>query len=98
MAVVMMLITILVTLLFFGTLAGFLVAITAHLDSIGSGSESSLAMITWGVRAIESETTMIPSQVPHLNQQLTAAAAALGKIDEGLVVIATAAAAQGGYL
>lgn len=93
----LMIVTIVVTLLFFGALAGFITVITATLNSIGRGSNSSLAMITWGVRAIESETAMIPAQVPHLNQQLTAAAGALQQIDDGLVVVAGAAAAQPGY-
>lgn len=93
----LMILTIVVTLLFFGALAAFITVITWRLNSIGRGSESSLAMITWGVRAIESETAMIPGQVPHLNQQLTAAAGALQQIDEGLVAVAGAAAAQQAY-
>ncbi len=97
MTVLLMLLTIVVTVLFFGALTAFLVAITSHLDSIGRGSDSSLAMITWGVRAIESETANIPAEVPLLNQQLTAAAGGLQKIDEGLVAVAGAAAAQRAY-
>ncbi len=93
----MMILTIVVTLLFFGALIDFVAKITDRLNSIGRGENSSLAMITWGVRAIESETAMIPSQVPHLNQQLTAAAGALQQIDEGLVAVAGAAAAQRTY-
>lgn len=95
--ILLILLTILVTLLFFGALAGFMVAITARLDSIGNGPRSSLATITWGVRAIESETALIPTEVPRLNQQLTAAAGVLRQIDDGLVVIAGAAAAQERY-
>ncbi len=97
MIVLLMIVTILATLALFGTLIIFLIRITAHLDSIGTLGRSSLAMVSWGVRAIESETAMIPVQVTHLNEQLTAAAGGLTKIDEGLVVIAGAAAAQEGY-
>lgn len=97
MIVLLMIVTILATLALFGTLIGFLIRITAHLDSIGTLGGSSLAMVSWGVRAIETETGQIPVQVTHLNQQLTAAAGGLKKIDEGLVAIAGAAAAQEGY-
>jgi hypothetical protein len=93
----LMVLTIIVAVLFFGALVGYMVAITGHLDSIGRGPQSSLAMITWGVRAIESETSYIPKQVPLLNQQLTAAAGALKQIDDGLVAVAGAAAAQEVY-
>jgi hypothetical protein len=97
MIVILMVLTILVTVAFFGSLAAGLIAITGRLDSIGTGSRSSLAMITWGVRAVETETSNIPKEVPRLNEQLTVAADVLGKIDAGLVAIAGAAAAQEGY-
>jgi len=97
MIVLLMITTIVATLALFGTLVLFLVRITAHLDSIGTLGRSSLAMISWGVRAIESETAQIPVQVTHLNEQLTAAAGGLKKIDEGLVAIAGVAAVQEGY-
>lgn len=97
MTVVLMVLTIVAAVAFFGTLIGFLVAINARLESIGHGPQSSLAMITWGVRAIEVETRNIPEQVTLLNEQLTAAAGGLGKIDDGLVAVAGAAAAQEGY-
>ncbi len=93
----LMVLTIVVTLLFFGALIRFITAITHRLNSIGRGPESSLAMITWGVRAIESETANIPAQVPTLNQKLTATAGALKQIDDGLVAVAGAAAAQTRY-
>lgn len=94
MIILFMVLTIVVALLFFGALAAFLVAIDARLDSIGNGPNSSLAMITWGVRAIERETAEIGAQVPTLNAQLAQAAEVLRKIDSGLVTIAGAAAAQ----
>lgn len=97
MTVIMMLLTIVVTVAFFGALAGYLIGITARLDSIGTGPRSSLAMITWGVRAVETQTTNIPKEVPRLNEQLTVAADVLQRIDAGLVAVAGAAAAQEGY-
>lgn len=98
MMVILMVLTIVVTVAFFGSLAGFLIAITGRLDSIGTGSRSSLAMIAWGVRAVETHTSYIPKEVTRLNEQLSVAADVLGRIDDGLVAIAGAAAAQEGYL
>ncbi|MHB8718270.1 MAG: hypothetical protein ACYDAC_05165 [Candidatus Dormibacteria bacterium] len=97
MTVILTLVSIVAALLLFGTLTYFLVTITARLDSIGHGPQSSLAMIAWGVRAIENETGAIPAEVPRLNQQLTAAAESLGQIDAGLASIAQSAAAQQAY-
>ena len=94
MVVLLTIASIIAALLFFGTLARYLALITARLESIGDGSQSSLAMITWGVRAIENETAVIPKEVPRLNQQLAASADVLGQIDSGLVTIATNAANQ----
>lgn len=97
MIVILTVASIVAALLLFGTLARFLLLITDKLDSIGNGSQSSLAMITWGVRAIENETAVIPAEVPRLNQQLAAAAEGLGQIDQGLVAIAQGASAQEAY-
>ena len=97
MIVILTVASIVAALLLFGTLARFLLLITDKLDSIGNGSQSSLAMITWGVRAIENETAVIPAEEPRLNQQLAAAAEGLGQIDQGLVAIAQGASAQEAY-
>lgn len=97
MTVILTLASIVAALLLFGTLARFLTLITGKLDSIGNGSQSSLAMIAWGVRAIENETAVIPSEVPRLNQQLSVSADVLGQIDQGLVSVAQGAAGQEGY-
>lgn len=97
MIVLLMVVTMAATVALFTTLAWFLSAISDRLESIGAGPRSSLAMIAWGVRAIESETAVIPVEVPRLNQRLAVAADVLGKIDQGLVATATAAAAQEGY-
>lgn len=97
MVVLLTIASIIAALLFFGTLARFLMLITGRLESIGDGPQSSLAMITWGVRAIENETAVIPTEVPRLNQQLAVSADVLGQIDSGLVTIATNAANQEAY-
>ena len=97
MIVILTLATIIAAIILFGTLARFLALIAGRLESIGNGSQSSLAMITWGVRAIENETAVIPAEVPRLNEQLTAAGEGLEQIDQGLVAIAQSAAAQEAY-
>lgn len=97
MIVILTIASILAAVLLFGTLARFLALISGRLESIGNGSQSSLAMITWGVRAIENETAVIPQEVPRLNEQLAAASEGLEQIDQGLVAIAQSAAAQEAY-
>ena len=87
----------LLVLVFLVALAYFVIRITQLLESIGTGGRSSLAMITWGVRAIEVETGHIPTQVTQLNGALSQVAAGLKAIDGGLVAVAEAAANQEAY-
>lgn len=87
----------LLALALIAALAFFVVKIINVLDSIGTGGGSSLAMIAWGVRAIEVETGHIPTEVTQLNGGLSQVAAGLRKIDDGLVGIAEAASHQEGY-
>ena len=84
-------------LVFLLALVIFVIRITAVLESIGTTGKSSLAMITWGVRAIEVETSHIPTQVTHLNETLTQVAEGLKTIDGGLVAIAETASKQEAY-
>lgn len=97
MAVVLTLLGCLLVLVFLVALAYFVIRITQLLESIGTGGRSSLAMITWGVRAIEVETGHIPVQVTQLNGALSQVAAGLRAIDDGLVAIAEAASNQEAY-
>ncbi len=87
----------LLVLVFLVALAYFVIRITQLLESIGTGGRSSLAMITWGVRAIEVETGHIPTQVTQLNGALSQVAAGLKAIDGGLVAVAEAASQQEAY-
>lgn len=70
----------------FIALALFLFAITAELEAIGGESKSYgakasfLTKIRLGVRAIETQTGMIPTQVTQLNATLT-------QVRDGLVVV-----------
>ena len=87
----------LLVVVFLVALAWFVVRITRVLESIGTTGKSSLAMITWGVRAIEVETSHIPTQVTQLNGALSQVAAGLKAIDGGLVAVAEAASKQEAY-
>ena len=87
----------LLALAFLAALAYFVIRIIGVLESSGTTGKSSLAMITWGVRAIEVETSHIPTQVTQLNGVLSQVAAGLKKIDEGLVAVAEAASQQERY-
>ena len=84
-------------LAFLIALVYFVVRITNALESIGTTGKSSLAMITWGVRAIEVETGHIPTQVTQLNGALSQVAAGLKAIDGGLVAVAETASNQEAY-
>lgn len=97
MQILLTLLSCLAALLFVAALAFFAWRIIYSLESIGTGGKSSLAMIAWGVRAIEVETGHIPSEVTQLNGGLSQVASGLRKIDEGLVAIAEAASRQERY-
>ncbi len=97
-----LLLTILGCLLALGfllALAFFTTRIATLLESIGGGDQgrSSLGKITWGVRAIETETSHIPTQVTQLNGALTIVAERLKQIDDGLAAVAGAAVTQPRY-
>lgn len=97
MVVLLTILSCLLALVFLGALAYFVIRIIGVLESIGTGGESSLEMITWGVRAIEVETAHIPTQVTQLNGALTEVAGRLRQIDDGLKAVAEAAAQQRRY-
>ncbi len=97
MEVLITLLACLLAVVFLVALAAFVIRIIAVLESIGTGGSSSLAMITWGVRAIEVETSHIPTQVTALNGRLGEVAGGLQQIDGGLTAIAQAAAGQPRY-
>ena len=97
MAVLLTLLGAILLLAFLIALLYFVIRITNVLESIGTTGKSSLAMITWGVRAIEVETGHIPTQVTHLNGSLSQVAAGLKAIDGGLVAIAETASKQEAY-
>ena len=97
MDVLLTILSVVVALAFLGALSFFVLRIIKALESIGTFGKSSLAMIAWGVRAIEVETGHIPTEVTQLNAGLSQVAAGLRKIDDGLVAIAQAASKQEKY-
>ncbi|MEO6346264.1 MAG: hypothetical protein ABIO60_00005 [Aquaticitalea sp.] len=80
MIVILMVITILAVLLLVFVLVKYLNAIIDTLVSIGGNGKSYLAKLRLGLRAIETETGHLPTQVTQLNMALT-------NIGEGLKVV-----------
>lgn len=85
MFVLLMVLTILAVLALVVVLVYYLSHIIGLLESIGGTPTSSLARLRVGLRAIETETGNLPSQVPPLNATLGAIAEGLGQVDRHLV-------------
>jgi hypothetical protein len=79
-------------LAFVGTLVAFLRRIISTLERIGGHPNSYLARITFGVRAIEKETSHLEPQVTQLNYNLVGLASKLNAVDDHLVSTAQALA------
>lgn len=75
-------------LAFVGALVAFLRRIVATLERIGGLPTSYLAKISFGVRAIEKETSHLAPQVRQLNVGLTALRDKLGGVDGHLRSVA----------
>ncbi|MFC4723004.1 hypothetical protein ACFO5O_11780 [Geojedonia litorea] len=84
MAVLLMIITILAVLLLVFVLVKYLNAIIDTLTSIGGNGKSYLAKLRLGLRAIETETGHLPTQVTQLNETLTNIANGLTVVDNEL--------------
>jgi hypothetical protein len=85
MYVVLMLLTILAVLLLVFVLVKYLLAIIDLLTSIGGNGKSYLAKLRLGLRAIETETGHLPTEVTKLNKALTDTAGGLKVVDQHLV-------------
>lgn len=94
MIILLTVLSCLAALAFLAVVAGYVTHITRTLERIG-GKNSLLAKISYGVRAIETETGNIAPQVTQLNGALTAAAGGLTAIDATLARIIAAAVTQG---
>ena len=75
-------------LAFVGTLIAFLGRIVSALERIGGSPSSSLAKVSFGVRAIEKETSHLAPQVTQLNQGLIALGGKLTVVDSHLGTVA----------
>ena len=68
-------------LAFVAALIAFLTRIVSSLERIGGAPSSLLAKVSFGVRAIEKETSHLAPQVTQLNEELTTLAGKLGVVD-----------------
>ncbi len=75
---------------FAGALAAFLQKITCSLYELGGSPDSYLAKISFGIRAIEKETSHLAPQVTRLNTSLGGLADKLGTVDEHLEAVTQA--------
>ena len=75
-------------LAFVGALIAFLGRIVSALERIGGSPSSSLAKVSFGVRAIEKETSHLAPQVTQLNQGLIAFGGKLAIVDGHLGAVA----------
>jgi len=85
MFIFLTILTALVVVVFFGSLAVYLALIARTLEAIGGSPDSFLAKLRLGLRAIEKETSHLPVEVTKLNAGLTAVAAGLQQVDLHLV-------------
>lgn len=83
-------------LAFVGALIAFLGRIVSALERIGGSPASSLAKVSFGVRAIEKETSHLAPQVTRLNQGLVALGGKLGVVDAHLGSVAKNLTGEGG--
>ncbi len=88
MIVLLTILSALEVLAFVGALIAFLVRIVETLERIGGAPGSFLAKISFGVRAIEKETSHLGPQVGALNAGLTTLAGKLGVVEGHLGSVA----------
>lgn len=86
----------LAALAFLGVVAVALVKIAGTLEAIGGRTDSYLAKLRLGLRAIERETSHLPLAAAPLNADLGEIAAGLGALDVTLADLDSALRAQEG--
>ena len=84
MEVLLMLCTVLAVVLLVYVLVKYLSAIIGLLNHIGGKGDSYLAKLRLGLRAIETETGHLPTEVTKLNGALTDTAAGLVIVNQNL--------------
>ena len=85
MFVILMLITVLAAVILLAVLVSNLTKIIDDLDAIGGNPDSYLSKLRLGLRAIETETGHIPTEVTTLNTELGVIAEGLTGVDQHLV-------------
>jgi predicted PurR-regulated permease PerM len=80
MDIILMICTIVAVVLFVGVLVTYLIGIINLLNHIGGTGNSYLAKLRLGLRAIETETGHLPTEVTKLNK-------ALSETSDGLVAV-----------
>ncbi len=94
MEIILMLCTILAVVLLVVVLVKYLSGIIALLNSIGGRGDSYLAKLRLGLRAIETETGHLPTEVTQLNQALIKTAEGLTVVNDNLEGTITAVVNQ----
>lgn len=94
MIIVMTALSALAALLFLATVAVALIKIANLLEAIGGTGTSYLAKLRLGLRAIERETSHLPSAAVPLNANLAETATGLIAVDLGLARLHAGLAAQ----
>jgi len=94
MEFILMIVTILAVVLLVIVLVSYLGAIIKLLNHIGGAGDSYLAKLRLGLRAIETETGHIPTEVTKLNKALSDTAGGLVVVNENLAGTITAAVNQ----
>jgi len=89
-----MILTILAVLLLVIVLVTYLKSIIKLLNSIGGTGASYLAKLRLGLRAIETETGHLPTEVTKLNEALSTTADGLVVVNENLAGVITAVVNQ----
>ncbi len=89
----LLVLTVLEILAFVWALVAFLTRISHALERIGGWPTSYLAKISFGVRAIEKETSHLGPQVMQLNRELDGLAHKLAAVDGQLAGVGRALAA-----
>ena len=94
MDIILMICTILVVVLLVAVLVNYLAKIIALLNSIGGKGDSYLAKLRLGLRAIETETGHLPTEVTKLNESLSNTANGLLAVNKNLEGTIDAVVAQ----
>ena len=84
MDIILMLSTIIAVVLLVVVLVRYLTKIIALLNSIGGNGDSYLAKLRLGLRAIETETGHLPTEVTKLNEALSNTADGLVAVNKNL--------------